>query len=223
MKTTTGIICFLTILSCGFSFRPPPIHHNRYVLSKEDLMYQLYGEWMVWHSTTSSSFYDPNTIMVRLYPSFCIDICIKHNIGPFIIEEIRTGRIRVRDMNCRVLMNKDLSEFQPVCTERVYIGFLEKRTKMISAFGIGMSCFEVCKPHHQLLSMDLHVVGRDDLYMTKKRRNDKQNISYHLVRSVRSNQPSIDVPFLTLVSTQLVGMFVCKILKILMDFYHIHV
>lgn len=207
------------ILSPVFSFRsPPPLQKNRYVLSKEDLMYQLYGEWTVWHSTT---FYDPNTIMVRLYPSFSMDVCIKHTIGPFIIEEIRKGRIRIRDMNCRIPMNDHLSEFQPICTERVYIRFFKKRTRMLSAFGIGLSFLEITKPHDQLLSMDLYIVGRDDLYMTKKNIDQQQNISYHLIRSVKSNQPVIDVPFLTLVSTQLVGMLICEIIKMLMNFYHI--
>lgn len=59
--------------------------------------------------------------------------------------------------------------------------------------------------------MELYIIGHDDLFLTTR------SYSFHLVRSVRANELSINVPFSTLVATQISGMCIAHVIHQIMN------
>jgi hypothetical protein len=187
----------------------------------QSILYQLYGEWSVWHSNLPH-FLGPNRVKVNLYPQQQLEISVKRYIGPFLYERKWAGRYALGDTSCASGEGCDFpQDFKPLCDAKVGIEFSEMIVRMISVFGIGVD--EVPLPLKRVkntnLVMDLSIVGRDDMYLTvpndqlsrllNRRRvlpPDKRT-SYHLVRCVQDDQPRVSVPFSTFVATQLLGTF----------------
>lgn len=171
-------------------------------------MAQLYGEWSLWHST-DPSFKGPNRVMVSLHPDNMIDVCHKRHMGPFLVRDKRIGKFIVSDdqqtAECVV------SGLDAICTGDVIVDFYSSERRLLSVFGIGLDkCPLIFENKIELESnMRLHVVGRDDLFLTS------DQCYYHLVRSIRANQPTVDVPLSTLMSTQLMSMLIAYMLHMI--------
>jgi len=198
----------LLITVCGiteaFPQTPPAVQ-------KRFLMQQLYGEWMVCHST------DPlqmNSMIIYLYPDYQIEMIRRHSIGPFITESRSTGSISIPHLECSVSLEDKVSEFHPICQDRIAIRFQEKRNSVVSIFGISFVLSKKQDISPRIVCMDLHLIGRDDIYLTTPK------TGFHLIRSRRMNLPSGTISFSSLLATQLIGLFICKIVDILIHSIH---
>lgn len=166
-------------------------------------MPQLYGEWSLWHSN-DASFKGPNRVLVYLHPDDMIDVCHTRHVGPFLVQDKRIGRWRGADPeNTECVING----LDSVCTGDVSIDFYSSERRLMSIMGIGINDCPLAFENKISINnrMRLHVVGRDDLFLTSRM---DDGCYYHLIRSIRTNQPSVDIPFSTLMSTQIVSMLI---------------
>lgn len=201
------IIVLYMIMMCTTSraFQPTP------PVQKQFVMQQLYGEWMVCHST------DPlqmNSMIVYLYPDYQIEMIRRHSIGPFITESRSTGSISIPHLECSVSLEDKVSEFHPICKDRIAIRFQEKRNSVVSIFGISFVLSKKQEISPRIVCMDLHLIGRDDIYLTTPK------TGFHLIRSRRMNLPSGTTSFSSLLATQLIGLFICKIVDSVIHSFH---
>jgi len=174
------------------------------------LMPQLYGEWSLWHSN-DASFKGPNRVLVYLHPDDMIDVCHTRHVGPFLVQDKRIGRWRgIDDENTECV----ISGLDSICTGDVHVDFHSSQRRLMSIMGIGINDCPLAFENKIMINirMRLHVVGRDDLFLTSTM---DDGCYYHLIRSIRTNQPSVDIPFSTLMSTQLVSMLITYILHII--------
>jgi len=181
----------------------------------ERILYQLYGEWSVWHSSLPH-FVGPNKIMVNLYPHNSLEVQLKQYVGPCLYEKKWIGNFHLVDIDkCRI--ENVPEDFQSVCSCNVNIVFTEMIHSMISVFGIGVDeiPIPIKKTRRSNISMELNIVGRDDLYLTvfnhelqdflSRPLSSEKKTSYHLIRSIYNDQPRVNVPFSTFIVTQLLG------------------
>ena len=159
----------------------------------------LYGEWSLWYANLHS-FAGPNKIMVYLYPKSSLEIVYKRTIGPCLFVDRELGSFTGD------LEDQKVEEVPDVTLQRVHVNvtFTERSRSMVSFLGIGVEELDLRYPiplRGNQENMELVVVGRDDLFLT----TPKTQTTYHLIRSSWINQPSINVPFSTLVATQVVG------------------
>lgn len=172
---------------------------------------QLYGEWTIWHSHHSSS-KGSNRMLVGLYPESIIEVCYREYKGPWLIETRKMGEFYIDD-DLMYDDNTSQNKFDPVCKSNICIQYQKKEQKVLSFLGIG---FDDISPLHTedhtiKLNMKLYIVDRNDLFLTI---NEKEH--YHLMRSIRVNEPNINVPISTLIATNLFGM----IMTALIHHYH---
>ena len=174
-----------------------------------------YGEWSVWHSNLPQ-FMGPNKIMVNLFPHDELQISHKKFLGPFLYEKKWTGRYTLDPKEEKG--GGQSEKWKPVCEGVVHLSFCEMERYPVSLFGIGVDEIPLAmttRPDSSLLTMDLSIVGNDDMYLTVSntelqkflRRSlplDKTT-SYHLVRSIQNDQPKVNVPISTFIATQLLG------------------
>lgn len=202
------------------SINPQRPAYQQIFLTDESFLRRLYGEWSLWHST-SPSFRSPNNVMVYLYPSFRVEIVARRMIGPFLYEERQSGKYMLTGVpECSIEHDNDAGSqhadaMSAVCTNRVRVEFFTRERRMLSVFGIGLDNAPIHTTLHvpeetQHISMDLHIIGHDDLFLSSL------SSSYHLIRSIRPNEPSINVPFSTLVATQITGMYIAYLVHQIM-------
>jgi hypothetical protein len=164
---------------------------------RQDLSIQqkIYGEWIVWHSTQTHEFM--NREVVHLYPDNKISICHRYSKGPFVFHKEKVGQYFIDDKGTFVKVNLNLNSY---------------KDNLLSIYGVGTENFPVQeKPLNIRLCLKLYCVGTDDLYLS----NPYTNHCFHLVKSVRINEPKIDVPLSTFIFTQILGLFFTQILHIL--------
>lgn len=162
---------------------------------------QLYGEWTIWHSHHHSSSKASNRILVGLYPESIIEVCYREYKGPWLIETRKMGEF--------YLENDSKTNFDPVCKSNICVQYSKKEEKILSFLGIG---FDDISPlhieeHNIKLDMKLYVVDRNDLFLTIN-----ENEYYHLMRSIRLNEPMINIPISTLIATNVFGMIMTAII-----------
>jgi len=171
-------------------------------LPPDDFITRLYGEWTMWHST-APQFDTPNAVLIWLYPPSRIEICWRKTMGPFLYEDRWIGDLFIWGMT-----ECDSVEAN-VCNNRVHVEFDQGFRRVLSVCGIGLD--DVLQMPRsktgQVLTMDLQNIGKDDMFLMSSRH------SYHLVRSMRLNEPTINIPLSTLVATQLAGMLVTHIFQ----------
>lgn len=158
----------------------------------------LYGEWSLWYANLHS-FAGPNKIMVYLYPKTNLEIVYKRTIGPCLFVDRELGSFNGNLEEWRE--DRSSSSLRRV---HVNVTFTERSRSMVSFLGIGVEELDLRYPiplRGNQENMELVIVGRDDLFLT----TPKTQTTYHLIRSSWINQPSINVPFSTLVATQVVG------------------
>jgi len=177
-----------------------------------------YGEWSVWHSNLPQ-FMGPNKIMVNLFPHDELQISHKKFLGPFLYEKKWTGRYTLdSNHNKDVSLPSSMNGWKPVCEGVVHLAFCEMERYPVSLFGIGIDEIPLpmtTRPDSSLLTMDLSIVGNDDMYLTvsnaelqkflRRALPVDKTTSYHLVRSIQNDQPKVNVPISTFIATQLLG------------------
>ena len=170
---------------------------------------RLYGEWSLWHST-APDFRKPDCVVIYLYPNARIDLCVFQTMGPFLLQDRQMGNFSVKNHGVEPHVHNPY----------VHIDFVHGERRVLSVFGIGVDDSPVSFPLYmdeqsRQMNLKLDIVGPDDLFLTSRFH------SHHLVRSMKRNVPSINVPFSTLVATHLTGMmisfFVKKMLMIMMS------
>jgi len=166
---------------------------------------KLFGEWSVWHSNTPS-FIGPNRMIVGIYPESLIEVSQKYCIGPCILEKTKVGTYSLYDDD----MKKDQ------CNIR--LDFHQKNVHLLSIFGIGLDNLPIFFREKWDYSedMSLYVVEQGDLFLTFH--SQSYLYCYHLIRNVRTIEPSVNVPFSTLVATHIVGVGITKCLETLHSF-----
>lgn len=169
---------------------------------------QLYGEWTIWHSHHPSS-KGSNRMLVGLYPESIIEVCYREYKGPWLIETRKMGEFHMDDDLMYDDNNNSKNKFDPVCKSNICIQYQKKERKVLSFLGIG---FDDISPlhtedHTTKLNMKLYIVDRNDLFLTI---NEKEH--YHLMRSIRVNEPNINVPISTLIATNLFGMIMTALI-----------
>lgn len=183
----------------------------------------LYGEWSLWHASTNTrSFVGPNKVIVYLYPHSKIELIFKRTIGPVIFKDHEVGNFRLYvdgkmngKMNDKMNdVNKETITIHPHSRRRteVMVEFERRKRLVVSIFGVGVEELNIYYPvplripgkfHREV--MEVSVVGNDDIFLTTNT-NSSYLSAYHLIRSASLNQPTINVPFTTLVFTQIVSM-----------------
>jgi len=180
-----------------------------------NMMY-LYGEWSLWYADFRS-FVGPNKIMVYLYPKTNLEIVYKRTIGPclFVDKEIGSFTMKhleyhpnIQDPSDDVSDVSDMNDMNHLI--HVNITFKKRSRCLVSILGIGLEELEVRYPiplRENQENMEMVVVGRDDLFLTTTA-SPTFSTTYHLIRSSWVDQPTINVPFSTLVATQVLGMVI---------------
>ena len=168
---------------------------------------QLYGEWMIWHSH-NPSFKGSNRMLVSLYPESVIEVCYKEYQGPWLIETRKTGEFYFTE-DLTYESDSGMTNFEPICKSNICVQYKQKERKVLSFLGIGFDDISPLhtEPHDVKLNMKLYIVDRNDLFLTL---NDHEH--YHLMRSVRVNEPNINVPISTLIATNLFGMIMTALI-----------
>lgn len=188
------IITFLLLFKCILGYRMTAPRQ------------QLYGEWIMWHSH-HPSFRGSNRMIVSLYPESVIEVCYREYKGPWLMETRKIGELHFDNEN--FTYEEDTTNMNPICKSNVCIQYKQKERKILSFLGIG---FDDISPlhiesHQVKLNMQLYIVDRNDLFLTM---NDNQH--YHLMRYVRVNEPTINIPISTLIATNIVGMIMTALI-----------
>lgn len=180
------------ILTMITAFRPQP---------------QLYGEWTIWHSH-NPSFKGSNRMLVGLYPESNIEVSYREYNGPWMIETRKIGTFTID--NDFTYDNKIKTDFDPIFKSNVCIKYEKEEKRVLSFLGIGFDDISPLRVenHNVTLFMKLYIVDKNDLFLTNSR-----NEHYHLMRSIRVNEPSINVPISTLIATNLIGMIMTAIIQ----------
>ena len=95
---------------------------------------------------------------------------------------------------------------------RTVIRFDSYRNYLLSIYGVGMdgyfsSEYKKCADIKTILH--LYIIKPNDLYLCNERE------CYHLVKSIRINEPQINVPISTFVFTQLLGVCLTQLFHVL--------
>lgn len=162
----------------------------------------LYGEWMLRHSTIPSI--PGNRVIVHIYPENQITLCYRFMKGPFVFHKSQTGNYDLTPSH-----EDDQQHDVDVCIHHTLETFL-------SAYGIGLQDMNIRTSEKTLdttYKMHMTRVGMDDLYL-RSRSND--GTCFHLVRSVRINEPSVDIPIMTFLITNIIGTLIGNIIHLLL-------
>lgn len=93
--------------------------------------------------------------------------------------------------------------------ELLEISLINRPDRLLSVLGVGVEFLGVqgkADERDRTFTLGIDLNTGEDLFLSSPR------ISFHLVRSVRVDEPSIDVPFGTLVSTQILGSLLAHLL-----------
>ena len=152
-----------------------------------------YGEWTLWHSTVPDL--PDNRVVVHIYPDNQLSLKYRFMKGPIVFHKSKLGSYRI-------------SPGEEDEKQKVHVVFHHTEEFFLSMYGIGLQNFNIRTKKktirsHYLFSMTM--AGNDDIYLQSIKRNDD---CFHIVRSVRINEPSVDIPISTFLITQIVGTIV---------------
>ena len=181
----------------------------------------LFGEWSIWHSNFPTH-EGSNKMRVYLFPERMIKVSHKKWQGPWLFEKCLKGQY---------ILDKTNSLHNEIYSHKVVVQFNEYERRLISVLGIGVDDVPIIfkKKINHNIDMHLNIVGRDDLFLktTLSSVNKLSDsiihdedgvIFYHLVRCIRSDEPSSNVPLSTFVVTQILGTGICYLIHFL--FFH---
>jgi hypothetical protein len=186
-----------------------------------NFLMQMYGEWSLWHANFPS-FSGPNRVLVCIFPEGMLEITYLHNVGPFLLKDYQMGKYRflfpskISKKISKKISNDEFSIMKGSSSSSVEVHFYHRRYQLLSIFGVGLDNLPIHYkvPRNVKKKLDVHVVGRDDLFLRVKTGKDENNIEaslfYHLVRCIRNDQPTVNVPLSTLVFTQVMGIIIAN-------------
>lgn len=153
---------------------------------------RFYGEWTLWHSTMPDL--PDNRAVIHIYPENHLTFKYRFTRGPIVFHKTKKGVFRISNTD----------EFEDE-KHQVDVSFYNTEEIFLSVYGIGLQNFNI-KTKQKKTKMDykfaLTMVGTDDIYL---RCVEPRNDCCHLVRSIRINEPSVDIPISTFLITQIVG------------------
>jgi len=152
---------------------------------------KFFGEWVLWHSTNPNI--PDNRVIIHIYPDNLISLKYRFMRGPFVYHKSKIGNFEIIDNT------GDL--------QRVDVNFHHKEEKFLSVYGIGfqnMNIKTLKKNINHTFKLSATFVGMDDIYLHSHSSTDDDEC-FHIVRSVRVNEPAVDIPLSTFVITQIIG------------------
>lgn len=152
---------------------------------------KFYGEWTLWHSTVPDL--PDNRVVVHIYPDKQLTLKYRFTKGPMVFHKSKKGTYRVFD-------NDEDNE-----QKRAEVAFHHTEEIFLSVYGIGLQNFNIKTRSHNEESKHsfcMTMGGTDDIYLKSIAHN---NDCFHIVRSVRINEPSVDIPISTFLITQIFG------------------
>lgn len=189
---------------------------------QQELFPKLYGEWTVWHSTMPR-FSKSNAATVALYPQSRMELCIRRQQGPLLWQDTLDGNYHViGSTECWGGGDGETHDGSRSCQSQLMLHITRSQRELLSIFGIGVDIPFMRRTitHRSFrLALELQILEQDDLFLSNAM------YSIHLVRSIHSNQPDVNVPLSTLMASQLVGMAFAELLKILAHtlWFHDHI
>ena len=114
--------------------------------------------------------------------------------GPVVYHKSKTGTYRI--------FQDDHNDDE---RRKVDVLFHHTEEVFLSVYGIGLQNFNIKTKKKTIwnqYSFSMTMPGMDDIYLQSIKRNDD---CFHIVRSVRINEPSVDIPLSTFLITQIVG------------------
>lgn len=151
---------------------------------------KFYGEWMLWHSTVPDL--PDNRVVVHIYPDNQLSLKYRFMKGPVVYHKSKIGTYKI--------FPEEENE-----KRKVDVVFHHTEEVFLSMYGIGLQNFNIRTKKKRILnkfSFSMTMAGMDDIYLQSIRRNDD---CFHIVRSIRINEPSVDIPISTFFITQVVG------------------
>lgn len=167
--------------------------------SVSDGFRNFYGEWTLWHSTTADL--PDNRVVVHIYPDNQLTLNYRFTRGPMVCHKSKTG----------VYSILGLDKHQE--KHRVDVSFHHKEELFLSVYGIGLQNFNIRTKKEEDFSRFSFVMtmdGTDDIYLQSTTHEDD---CFHIVRSVRINEPSVDIPISTFLITQIIGTIIGHIIN----------
>lgn len=153
---------------------------------------KFYGEWMLRHSTVPDL--PDNRVVIHIYPDDQLTLKYRFTRGPIVFHKSKTGTYRV---------SKYQDEYEN--KHRVDVFFHHTEEVFLSVYGIGLQNFNIKTKKKTTKSMFhflMTFVEMDDIYLQSISHTDD---CFHIVRSLRINEPSVDIPISTFVITQIIG------------------
>lgn len=151
---------------------------------------KFYGEWMLWHSTVPNL--PDNRVIIHIYPDNQLSLKYRFMKGPVVYHKSKTGTYKI--------FPEEENEKRKVDVE-----FHHTEEVFLSMYGIGLQNFNIRTKKKKIqnhFSFSMTMAGIDDIYLQSIKRNDD---CFHIVRSIRINEPSVDIPISTFLITQVVG------------------
>jgi len=153
---------------------------------------KFYGEWTLWHSTVPDL--PDNRVVIHIYPDNHLTMKYRFMKGPFVFHKSKIGIYNI------FTSDDDYEE-----KHHVDVLFHHTEEFFLSAYGIGLQNFNISTKKKRVNSrfkFSMTMAGTDDIYLQSIIRNDD---CFHIVRSVRINEPSVDIPISTFLITQIFG------------------
>lgn len=152
---------------------------------------KFYGEWTLWHSTVPDL--PDNRVVIHIYPDNQLTMKYRFMRGPVVYNKSKVGMYKISSVD---------NEYEKRSVE---VLFHHTEEIFLSVYGIGLQNFNIKtkkKRETKRFSFAMTMAGTDDIYLQSIKRNDD---CFHIVRSVRINEPSVDIPISTFLITQIVG------------------
>lgn len=152
---------------------------------------QYYGEWTLWHSTMPDL--PDNRVVFHIFPENQLTMKYRFTKGPFIFHKTKIGTYKI--MEKTTIGDEKHS---------VNVRFHKTEEFFLSAYGIGLQNLKIKTQRKENITQFKFIMsfeGNDDIYLRQKCNHD----CFHIVRSVRINEPSVDIPISTFIITQIIG------------------
>lgn len=152
---------------------------------------RFYGEWMLWHSTVREL--PDNRVVIHIYPDDQVTLKYRFTRGPFVFHKSKQGHYYIH--------KHDDEE-----RHRVDVSFHRTEEVFLSAYGIGLQNLRIKTRDETKSKKDYRFsmifAGTDDIYLQSTTNTDD---SFHIVKSIRIIEPSVDIPITTFIITQIIG------------------
>lgn len=144
-----------------------------------------------------------NRAVVHIYPDNQLVVSYRFRTGPFVYNRQKQGQY-------------SLVEEKPD-KQIVSCVFHKKSDQLLSLYGVGLNEFGVVTTKESTMEekykylLTMHDV--ENIFLNQNYDDHVDTVYVHLVRSVRVNEPSIDVPFSTFVFTQILGIIITNVIN----------